>query len=90
MPQYVELHAQSAFSFLEGASSPEQLAPACANLEMPAMAMRMVSTGQPAFTTLLEIGHQIDRSMNRSTAWWLVGPAARSTDCDTNGLRHNL
>lgn len=29
-PQYVELHAKSAFSFLEGASTPEQLAAQCA------------------------------------------------------------
>jgi error-prone DNA polymerase len=36
---YVELHAHSAFSFLEGASVPEDLAAACAEFGMPAMAL---------------------------------------------------
>ncbi len=36
---YVELHARSAFSFLEGASLPESLMARCAQLEMPAMAL---------------------------------------------------
>jgi len=36
---YVELHARSAFSFLEGASLPEEFAAVCARLNMPAMAM---------------------------------------------------
>ena len=36
---YVELHARSAFSFLEGASAPEELANACATLGMPSMAL---------------------------------------------------
>src|SRR5215510_2503834 len=36
---YVELHSRSAFSFLRGASRPEQLAEVAANLEMPAMAL---------------------------------------------------
>src|SRR5438128_5583932 len=36
---YVELHARSAFSFLEGASVPEELIAACLELEMPAMAL---------------------------------------------------
>src|SRR5207248_5749383 len=36
---YVELHASSAFSFLRGASFPEQLAEVAAELEMPAMAL---------------------------------------------------
>ena len=37
--QYVELHAASAFSFLEGASQPEELVERGAKLEMPAMAL---------------------------------------------------
>jgi len=37
--EYVELHARSAFSFLEGASLPEELASACAEWEQPAMAI---------------------------------------------------
>src|SRR5580693_9487922 len=36
---YVELHSRSAFSFLEGASLPENLIAACTNLNMPAMAL---------------------------------------------------
>ena len=36
---YIELHARSAFSFLEGASLPEELAAVCAQLNMPAMAL---------------------------------------------------
>jgi len=36
---YIELHACSAFSFLRGASFPEQLAETAAELEMPALAL---------------------------------------------------
>ena len=36
---YIELHACSAFSFLRGGSSPEQLAEVAAELEMPAIAL---------------------------------------------------
>jgi error-prone DNA polymerase len=36
---YVELHARSAFSFLEGASLPEDLVETCARLELPALAL---------------------------------------------------
>src|SRR5262245_25836959 len=36
---YVELHARSAFSFLEGASVPEELIAAAVAQEMPAMAL---------------------------------------------------
>jgi error-prone DNA polymerase len=36
---YIELHALSAFSFLEGASVPEELVAAALALEMPAMAL---------------------------------------------------
>jgi DNA polymerase III alpha subunit len=37
--RYVELHAASAFSFLEGASQPEELVERAVELEMPAMAL---------------------------------------------------
>jgi error-prone DNA polymerase len=37
--QYVELHAHSAFSFLDGASTPMELAMAAAELEYPAFAL---------------------------------------------------
>src|SRR5947199_10703376 len=36
---YIELHACSAFSFLRGASFPEQLAETAAELAIPAMAL---------------------------------------------------
>ena len=39
LPTYVELHARSAFSFLEGVSVPEELISAASELEMPAMAL---------------------------------------------------
>ena len=34
MEAYLELHSRSAFSFLEGASLPEELAAVCADIEM--------------------------------------------------------
>jgi error-prone DNA polymerase len=48
---YVELHARSAFSFLEGSCVPEDLAGACAGLDMPAMALldRNGVYGSPRF-----------------------------------------
>jgi len=48
---YTELHARSAFSFLEGSSTPEQLAARCADLEMSAMALldRDGVSGLPRF-----------------------------------------
>jgi len=36
---YIELHARSAFSFLEGASLPEELIGVCQHFKMPAMAL---------------------------------------------------
>jgi error-prone DNA polymerase len=39
MARYVELHARSAFSFLQGASTPEELIAACRELKMPSMAL---------------------------------------------------
>jgi len=36
---YIELHARSAFSFLEGGSVPEEFAEVCAQYKMPAMAL---------------------------------------------------
>ncbi|MEQ1946943.1 MAG: error-prone DNA polymerase [Bryobacteraceae bacterium] len=36
---YIELHARSAFSFLEGASLPEEIAARCAELDLPAVAV---------------------------------------------------
>jgi error-prone DNA polymerase len=39
MQPYIEMHARSAFSFLEGASLPEDLASRCSELGQPAMAL---------------------------------------------------
>ena len=51
MTRYIELHARSAFSFLEGASLPEALASVCSEMESPAMAMLDVDNvaGAPRF-----------------------------------------
>lgn len=38
-PGYIELHAASAFSFLEAASVPEDLVRAAVELDIPAMAL---------------------------------------------------
>ena len=38
-PRYIELHANSAFSFLEGASLPEEFVGACAEFNIPAIAL---------------------------------------------------
>ena len=57
--QYVELHARSAFSFLEGASLPEALMARAAELNMPAMALldRNGLYGAPRFhTTAKKLG----------------------------------
>src|SRR6185436_14120400 len=49
--RYVELHARSAFSFLEGASLPETLALACVERALPGMALldRNGAYGAPRF-----------------------------------------
>jgi error-prone DNA polymerase len=39
MARYIELHARSAFSFLQGASTPEELIATCRELKMPSMAL---------------------------------------------------
>lgn len=51
MEPYIELHTRSAFSFLRGASLPEQLAEAAAGLDMPALGLcdRMGVYGAPRF-----------------------------------------
>src|SRR5215471_10097946 len=37
--EYVEMHSRSAFSFLRGAATPEELIAVCSELKMPAMAL---------------------------------------------------
>jgi len=53
---YVELHARSAFSFLEGAATPEELAGLCREYQMPAMALldRDGVYGSPRFHLALD------------------------------------
>ena len=48
---YAELHARSAFSFLEGASTPEDLVETAANLDLPALALADTDnlSGAPRF-----------------------------------------
>jgi len=71
---YVELHARSAFSFLEGASSPEDLARACAECGMPAMALldRDGVYGSPRFhlaAKKLSIRAHIGAEVASAAAW---------------------
>jgi error-prone DNA polymerase len=71
---YVELHARSAFSFLEGASSPEELARMCVEHGMPAMALldRDGVYGSPRFHLAAE-KHSIRAHIGAevtSTAGW--------------------
>src|SRR5712692_10234904 len=49
---FIELHSQSAFSFLEGAAEPEAFVAEAARLEMPAVALvdRDGVYGAPRFT----------------------------------------
>ena len=79
---YVELHARSAFSFLEGAATPEELAAACKAGGMPAMALldRDGVYGSPRFHLAAEkseirahIGAEVT-----STAGWRYSVLVKS------------
>src|SRR5271165_5256332 len=74
---YIELHTRSAFSFLEGASLPEELAGVCAAHQMPAMALldRDGVYGAPRFHLAMKklnlkahIGAEITYLMLRANA----------------------
>jgi error-prone DNA polymerase len=74
--QFVELHARSAFSFLEGASLPEALACACTKLQMQAMAVldRNGLYGSPRFHMIAKsnkikshIGAELSATENQSS-----------------------
>src|ERR1039458_2040856 len=74
---YVELHARSAFSFLQGASAPEDLVSACAELGIPAMALldRDGVYGAPRFhMAAKKTGMRARRSRSSPTrasaGWW--------------------
>jgi error-prone DNA polymerase len=72
--KYAELHARSAFSFLEGASTPEKLAAVCATLEIPALALldRDGVYGAPRFhlaTKKLSLRAHIGAEVTCSDGW---------------------
>jgi len=71
---YTELHARSAFSFLEGASIPEELAGACGQQEMSAMALldRDGVFGAPRFhlgAKKVSVKAHIGAEVTSSTGW---------------------
>ena len=79
---YIELHAASAFSFLEGASVPEELAAVCAEYGMPGMAMadRDGLYGAPRFHMAMNkagmrahIGGEITFAPRRHTQDLVIG-----------------
>jgi error-prone DNA polymerase len=72
---YIELHARSAFSFLEGSSLPEDMAGICARFQMPAMALLDIDGvyGAPRFHLAADklkikahIGAEITCDLNQS------------------------
>jgi error-prone DNA polymerase len=72
--KYTELHARSAFSFLEGASLPEALAAECAKHEMGAMALldRDGMYGAPRFylaATKLSLRAHIGAEVTAANGW---------------------
>src|SRR5258707_4662756 len=71
---YTELHARSAFSFLEGASVPEELAAACNAHGMPAMAVlnRDGVYGAPRFylaATKIKVKAHIGSEVTSALGW---------------------
>ena len=71
---YAELHARSAFSFLEGASTPEEMAALCAELGIPAMALldRDGVYGAPRFhlaATKLSLRAHIGAEVTSAEGW---------------------
>ena len=69
-PGYVELRARSAFSFLQGASNPEDLADRAAELDYPALALadRGGVYGAPRFHQPRDAGACARSSAPRSTS----------------------
>ena len=87
---YVELHARSAFSFLEGTSLPEDMASFCATLKIPAMALldRDGVYGAPRFHLAAKkagikahIGAEVNsKAFAPSTGFFPSSMPARSTN----------
>ncbi|MFB3815570.1 MAG: DNA polymerase III subunit alpha [Terriglobales bacterium] len=94
MTKYVEFHARSAFSFLEGGSVPEEMAERCAQLGIPAMALLDANGvyGAPRFHMAMKklglkahIGAEIPFPVSRSP---FPAEHARTTERETgNGKR---
>ena len=78
---YVELHSRSAFSFLDGASIPEELIAVCSNLGVPAMALldRDGVYGSPRFhlaAKKAEIKAHIGAEVTVASGQWSVGKSS--------------
>ena len=75
---FIELHAQSAFSFLEGAAEPEAFAAEAARLGMPAVALvdRDGVYGAPRFT-------RAPLRTNTSTIWPFTCGLTETMSCFT-------
>jgi error-prone DNA polymerase len=81
---YIELHARSAFSFLEGASLPEELAGVCAHLGMPAMALLDTDGvyGAPRFhLAMKKIGLKAHIGAEVTVQFHEAIPAKKISDC---------
>ena len=81
---YVELHARSAFSFLEGSSLPEEMARMCAGFQMPAWALLDVDGvyGAPRFhmaAKKLGIKAHIGAEVSASSPLSHLGPTRRES-----------
>ena len=78
---FVELHAQSAFTFLEGADQPEALAAEAARRGMPALALvdRDGVYGAPRFHRAAVSGRRAWRCASRDPCFgYRVGPGQES------------
>ena len=84
---YIELHARSAFSFLEGASVPEELAEVCAAHQMPAMALldRDGVYGAPRFHLAMK-KLNLKAHIGAEITSLLPGAKARSNHVPVTGL----
>ena len=83
---YIELHSRSAFSFLEGASLPENLIAACAHLNMPAMALldRDGVYGSPRFHVAAKKARIKAHIGAEVTCEYLLPQSHRTTERITN------
>lgn len=84
---FIELHARSAFSFLEGASLPEELIGVCSHFHMPAMALLDTDGvyGAPRFhLAARKIGVQAHIGAEVSCTWFepviLSGASAKQSE----------